>query len=58
MNTYHLKRRSDDRVVLDLAKADDKDVLQIIKAKTWLDAREQVKEVPLWHNPGYGWYAR
>lgn len=58
MNTYHLTRRSDGRVVLDLAKEKDTDVLQIIKAKSWLHAREKVNELQLWHNPGYGWFER
>ena len=58
MTTFNLVRRDDGRVVLDVAKEKDTDILQTITAPTWLDAREKVKEINYYHNPGYGWYER
>lgn len=57
MNTYILSKKEDGRVVLDTIAHSDA-VLQEIKARTWLDAREKVNELQLWHNPGYGWFER
>lgn len=57
MKTFFLCRRDDGRIILDETFGKHA-VIQEIKAATWLDAREMVKEINYWHNPGYGWYER
>lgn len=57
MKTFFLCRRDDGRIILDETFGKHA-VIQEIKAVTWLDAREMVKEINYWHNPGYGWYER
>lgn len=58
MKTFHLTEKKCGRIVLVPSGEHNDTVLNIIKAKDWISAREAVNEIPYFNTQGHGWLKR
>jgi len=58
MKTFHLTEKKCGRIVLTSSDTHNDTVLDIIKAKNWVSAREKVDESPYYNTQGHGWLKR